>query len=139
MGGAASAPELILHHFANSPFPEKVRLVLGDKGPAWMDRMAAIGHGVHSELSSTDAIAMACASAPAPLADSMFQDEDEHAIALGEPVTITAESFGPKPTVGTRVAATRTRYIVARTDGRSGAVHVHFPRIGFSLKKAAAA
>jgi glutathione S-transferase len=27
--------ELILHHFDQSPFAEKVRLMLGLKGPAW--------------------------------------------------------------------------------------------------------
>ncbi len=27
--------ELILHHYANSPFSEKVRLVLGLKGLSW--------------------------------------------------------------------------------------------------------
>jgi glutathione S-transferase len=101
---------------------------------AWMDRMAAIGHGQHSGLSSADAIALAAACKPAPLADTTFQDE--HGIALGEAVTITAESFGPEPTAGTLVAATRTRYVIARTDDRAGTVHVHFPRIGFSLKKA---
>jgi glutathione S-transferase len=51
-------------------------------------------------------------------------------------VTITAESFGPEPTTGTLLAATRTRYTLARTDERAGLVHVHFPRIGFVLKKA---
>ena len=101
---------------------------------AWMDRMAAIGHGTHSEMSSADAIAVAAGSKPALLVDTTFQDE--HGIALGEPVIITAESFGLEPTAGTLVAATRTRYIISRTDARAGAVHVHFPRIGFSLKKA---
>ncbi|HWI12449.1 MAG TPA: glutathione S-transferase N-terminal domain-containing protein, partial [Burkholderiaceae bacterium] len=28
-------PELILHHYASSPFSEKVRLILGFKGLAW--------------------------------------------------------------------------------------------------------
>ena len=33
------------------------------------------------------------------------------------------------------VAATRTRYTLRRTDDRAGTVHVHFPRVGFTLKK----
>jgi glutathione S-transferase len=51
-------------------------------------------------------------------------------------VAIAAESFGTEPTEGTLVAATRTRYTLARTDPRAGAVHVHFPRIGYVLRKA---
>jgi glutathione S-transferase len=103
---------------------------------AWMDRMAAIGHGTSEKMSSEEAIARAAASTPAALGDEVFQDE--HGIALGSAVTITAETFGPEPTSGTLLAATRTRYTLARTDERAGLVHVHFPRIGFVLKKAEA-
>lgn len=101
---------------------------------AWMDRMAAIGHGASEKMSSAQAVALAAASTPVPLGDEVFQDE--HGIPLGSEVTITAESFGPEPTTGTLLAATRTRYTLARTDERAGLVHVHFPRIGFVLKKA---
>jgi hypothetical protein len=68
------------------------------------------------------------------LIDSAFQDD--HGIPLGSRVTITAESFGPEPTEGELIAATRTHYTIGRTDPRAGTVHVHFPRIGFVLKKA---
>ena len=66
----------------------------------------------------------------------MFQDE--HGIALGTEVAITAESFGLEVTTGTLVAATRTRYTLRREHEWTGIVHVHFPRIGFVLKKAEA-
>jgi len=101
---------------------------------AWMDRMAAIGHGASEKMSSADAVALAADSTPAALGDEVFQDE--HGIPLGSEVTITAESFGPESTTGTLLAATRTRYTLARTDERAGLVHVHFPRIGYVLKKA---
>lgn len=101
---------------------------------AWMDRMAALGHGQPEPMSASQAIALAAASTPAALAQGVFQDE--HGIALGSAVSITAESFGPEPTVGTLLAATRTRYTLARHDPRAGLVHVHFPRIGYVLKKA---
>lgn len=97
----------------------------------WMDRMAAIGHGNMEKFSATEAIAVAAASAPAALHDDVFQDE--HGIALGSRVVITAESFGLEPTAGELVAATRVHYTLRRTDERAGTVHVHFPRIGYSL------
>ena len=105
----------------------------------WMDRMAAIGHNVPISLSAADAITIAAAGEPQPpganlLVDSAFQDD--HGIPLGTRVTVTAESFGPEPTEGDLIAATRTHYSLRRSDARAGTVHVHFPRIGYSLKAA---
>jgi hypothetical protein len=102
---------------------------------AWMDRMAAIGHGTSVPLSATEVIATCALSArAADLNDEKFQGE--HGIALGSRVSVAAESFGPETTEGELVAATRTRYTLRRTDERAGLVHVHFPRIGYILKKA---
>ncbi|HEY1228302.1 MAG TPA: glutathione S-transferase family protein, partial [Ramlibacter sp.] len=105
----------------------------------WMDRMAALGEGRPEPFTSGDAITVAEHAEPMPagqnlLVDSAFQDD--HGIALGTEVSITAESFGTESTVGTLVAATRTHYSLARTDQRAGPVHVHFPRIGYVLRKA---
>ena len=102
---------------------------------AWMDRMAAIGHGTPEKFDAARALAVAAASTPhSVLTDSSFQDD--HGIPLGSLVTVAADSFGPEPTEGTLVAATRTHYTLQRTDERAGTVHVHFPRIGYVLRKA---
>ena len=100
---------------------------------AWMDRMAAIGHGKPAKLTSTEAIAIAAAAEPAPLSQEAFQDD--HGIALGSRVTLAAQSFGTETTEGTLVAATRTHYTLSRQDDRAGHVHVHFPRIDYVLKE----
>jgi hypothetical protein len=100
-----------------------------------MDRMAGIGHGKFDTLSATESIAVCAESTGATaLNDSIFQDE--HGIPLGTLVTVASESFGPEPTEGELVAATRTHYTLKRVDERAGVVHVHFPRIGYLLKKA---
>lgn len=100
----------------------------------WLDRMAALGHGQLSRLTAAEAIAV-CAGAPlaAAVNDDYFQDD--HGIALGSRVSVSAESFGAEPTVGELVAATRTRYTLRRLDARAGWVQVHFPRIGYALKQ----
>ena len=101
----------------------------------WMDRMAGIGHGTMTKSDAATAIAQAAASTPHTLlTDSTFQDE--HGIALGTRVTVSGESFGPEATEGTLIAATRTHYTLEHTDPRAGTVHVHFPRIGYVLRKA---
>ena len=100
---------------------------------AWLDRVMDFGHGHSSEISSADALAISHASTPAPLGDEPFQDD--HGIPLGTEVVVAADTFGTEPTTGQLVAATRTRLTLRRTEARAGSVHVHFPRIGFTLKK----
>ena len=103
----------------------------------WMDRMAAIGHGTMERFNAADAIAVAAAAVPAPLHDDIFQDE--HGIALGSLVTVSSDSFGPEPTEGELIAATRMHFTLRRNDARAGVVHVHFPRIGYQLRALSAA
>jgi glutathione S-transferase len=101
---------------------------------AWMDRMAALGHGQMTKMTATESIAVAQANTGAIDPKDVFQDE--HGLALGSQVTVAAESFGLETTQGELIAATRTRYTLRRTDDRAGNVHVHFPRIGYVLKAA---
>jgi glutathione S-transferase len=104
---------------------------------AWMDRMAAFGHGQVSKSNATESIAACeCRINGSELFGQENTFQDEHGIALGSQVTIRAESFGLEESAGELVAATRTRYTLRRMDGRAGEVFVHFPRIGYVLKKA---
>jgi glutathione S-transferase len=103
----------------------------------WMDRMAAIGHAQSGNLTAIDSIAIAAMNTPASIKNSAENAtfQDEHGIPPGSMVTIASETFGPEPTQGELVAATRMHYTLRRKDERAGIVHVHFPRIGFVLKK----
>jgi glutathione S-transferase len=139
MGSAPCVADFSVYHplwFSRKRVPVMAGILDATPGVlAWMDRMAAIGHGPMEKYSATESIAACAASTGAAVQnDTTFQDE--HGIALGSQVTVSAESFGPEPTEGELVAATRTRYTLRRTDERAGTVHVHFPRIGFVLKKA---
>ncbi len=100
----------------------------------WLLRMESFGHGTYCDISSTQAIQTAHDSQPIDISQESFIDH--HGIALGSQVVITADAFGLEPTAGELVAATRTRYTVRRQDPRAGTVQVHFPRVGFILKKA---
>ncbi len=102
----------------------------------WMARVKAIGHGASQPCSAEAALAQAKAATPAALSDEVFCDE--HGIPLGSTVVVAAEHFGTEPTEGELVAATRTRYTLRREDALAGTVHVHFPRVGFTLKKVSA-
>jgi glutathione S-transferase len=101
----------------------------------WMSRMAEIGTGNSGKFTATEAIALARESTPAERpGNEVFQND--HGIALGSLVTIVSDTFGPEPTCGELVGATRTRYTLRRVDARAGIVHVHLPRIGYVLKAA---
>jgi glutathione S-transferase len=111
---------------------EPTPVVLG-----WMDRIAAIGHGTPARFSADAAIVVAAGAAPLPVDGVAFQDD--HGIALGSRVSITSDNFGPEPTEGELVAATRMHFTIRRVDPRAGTVHVHFPRIGYVLRAGHAA
>ena len=103
---------------------------------AWMDRMAAFPAEGAEPLDAKEAIAIAAAASPLTVEGLAFQDD--HGIALGSQVTISGDTFGPEPTEGRLVAATRMHYTVRRDDARAGTVHVHLPRIGYVLRAAPA-
>ena len=105
----------------------------------WMDRMAAIGHGAMEKFSAADAITVAQGPDPMPSAvpaDQRARSRTSTAFRWAARSRIAAESFGPEPTEGELMAATRTHYTLRRDTRAPGTVHVHFPRIGYVLRKA---
>jgi glutathione S-transferase len=100
---------------------------------AWRERMQTFGHGTPEKLDSGAAIALARASMPA---HSSGVEGEFHGIAAGERVVIAATDTGTDPIEGELHAATRDRISIAREDGRAGRVVVHFPRLGFELRRA---
>jgi hypothetical protein len=99
-----------------------------------MARMKAIGHHQINKISAAEAIEVAKDASPLDVSTQAFINE--HDIALGTEVVVSADNFGPEPTQGILVAASKTRLTLRREDERAGTVHVHFPRNGFILKKA---
>ncbi|MGO9361407.1 MAG: glutathione S-transferase family protein [Xanthobacteraceae bacterium] len=105
-----------------------------DQYPAiglWLDRVLATGHHAQTEMSSTEAIAVAAAaSAHAPAEVATGQGFEP-----GETVTVAATDYGTDPVVGTLVGLSDLESVVRRVDARAGTVHVHFPRFGFQIRK----
>jgi hypothetical protein len=55
--------------------------------------------------------------------------------AAGEAVTVSATDYGSDPVAGALVGLDRDSVTVERRDERARTVHVHFPRIGFQIRK----
>jgi glutathione S-transferase len=97
----------------------------------WLGRVLGFGHGAHSPLSSEEAIAIARAATPAAL------PEEDCSAALGfqvgQQVSVAATDYGVDPVQGELLCVSDESIILRRQDERAGTVHVHFPRLGFSL------
>ena len=99
----------------------------------WRERISAIGHGTHTSISPTEAVAAAAAAEPMPAAHIAHDARDAEGLARGSAVFVMANDYGRDPISGTLLAANRERIVIAREHQSVGRVHVHFPRAGFSL------
>jgi glutathione S-transferase len=100
---------------------------------AWRARMSAFGHGTYEKLDSGAAIDIAHgAAADAPLGENAHA----HGISIGEKVIVAATDTGTDPIEGVLYGAAANRISIARQDPRAGSVVVHFPRLGFELRRA---
>lgn len=109
--------------------------VAGVLGPfarigAWFDRVAAFGHGTSERLGSDAAIEIARSAAPRPTAVAPGLGFE-----AGQPVVVGATDYATDAVAGELVGLDHERIALRRTDARAGTVHVHFPRIGYALRK----
>lgn len=100
---------------------------------AWMDDLAICGHGEWTKLDAAEAIETARAATPEPLPETPFADPA--GLAKGEAVTVSAVDYGVDPVAGTLVFQDAEEIVISREDERAGLVHVHFPRMGFLVKR----
>lgn len=96
------------------------------------DRVVALGHGQREQLSSEDALRIA-AHAGGHAATTV---EPGLGFEAGAAVTVSATDYAADLVPGTLVGLTTNEVVIERSDERAGTVHVHFPRIGFQIKKA---
>jgi glutathione S-transferase len=106
-----------------APFP---RLV------AWHARIVALGHGVCEPLSGEAAIAIAAGAS----GHAAARVEPDLGFEAGAAITVAANDYGTDLVAGTLVGLTADEVVLERRDDRAGTVHVHFPRIGYQIRKA---
>ena len=97
---------------------------------AWMDRIAAIGHGDRKAMDAEEALALARAADPEP--PRGVAGDDPSGLASGARVRVHADDAND-PIAGTLVGADTSEIIIRHEDARVGAVHVHLPRFGYSV------
>ena len=100
-----------------------------DRTTAWKARMASLGHGRRSEMTTQEALDTAKTADPS--SEIAHDANDPIGVSPGANVFVMADDYGREPITGTLVAANAERVVVERSDERVGTVHVHFPRAGY--------
>ena len=96
----------------------------------WYQHVSGFGHGDAASMTSAQAIEVA---AQGLLAATAFTAEA--GLAEGDEVSVTPTDYAHDPVVGRLVGLDAQEVVIERTNARAGTVHVHFPRIGFQIKK----
>lgn len=137
LGEATSIADFSVYH--GLWFIQRAEAVAGILEPhthlvAWVKRVQSLGHGTSDTMESGEAVALAAASTPVSPEGEDFLDL--HGLARGTRVTIAPTDYGIDPVEGELVLSRPNELAVRRVDARAGEVVVHFPRIGFEVRKA---
>ncbi|MEH3038421.1 MAG: glutathione S-transferase family protein [Sphingomonas adhaesiva] len=96
---------------------------------AWMERVAAIGHGDRSSATRPEAIAAARAASPQP-----GEIDDRDAALAGRNVVIAATDYGRDPVSGVLIGSSPHHVAIRRESDEAGTVAIHLPRIGYAIR-----
>jgi len=137
LGDAPCAADFSLYHVLWPVWkvPETRGLLDGyPRTAAFIERMAAIGHGTFSEISSERALEIARAAQPVPIPGARAVETG--GVALGETVDVAPVDYALDPVRGELLQCSEDEIAVRRSDPRAGTVVVHFPRFGYQVAKA---
>ena len=98
---------------------------------AWMQRMAAFGHGRFETVAGEAALAGARAENPELPA---LENHLAEGFALGDAVTVAPVDYGKIPVAGELAAWSRDEVVIARETPETGRLLVHFPSSGFEVR-----
>jgi glutathione S-transferase len=115
----------------NCPPEVDALLHLGPITP-WYDSITALGHGTSTTMTSEEAFEVAKSSKPQAVTHIKPSNSSE-GIAVGAKVSVTPEDNARVPVVGTLVASDAFNIVIHRHDDAAGDLHIHFPRLGYTL------
>ena len=100
-----------------------------DHARCWAARLHAIGHGERTEMSSSEALAIATAATPQT--EELPDLDDPNGRKVGDKVEVMPDDYGKVRVSGEIVALSAQHIAIRRHDPQAGEVVVHFPRAGF--------
>ena len=96
---------------------------------SWAERVAAIGHGRRSPMTSEQALDVARTATS--IAKASTDAKDPVGRKPGQVVSVTPDDTGRDPVIGELVTSGIDEIVIRRRDPAIGEVCVHFPRAGF--------
>jgi glutathione S-transferase len=96
---------------------------------SWAERVAAIGHGRRSPMTSEQALDVARIATS--IAKASTDAKDPIGRKPGQVVSVTPDDTGRDPVIGELVTSGIDEIVIRRRDPAIGEVCVHFPRAGF--------
>jgi glutathione S-transferase len=96
---------------------------------SWTERVAAIGHGRRSPMTSEQALDVARTATS--IAKASTDAKDPIGRKPGQVVSVTPDDTGRDPVIGELVTSGIDEIVIRRRDPAIGEVCVHFPRAGF--------
>ena len=97
----------------------------------WLERMAAIGHGMYRPMDAKEALSVAHATQPDTI--SVSNPDSPVGLQPGTRVSVSADDYGKDPVLGYLLGLNAQRIVIRRGDPVVGEVNVHFPRAGFRV------
>ena len=132
-GSAASVADLAAYHpiwFLKRKFgPTAAPLDGFPRLLSWAERVAAIGHGRRSAMTSEQALDVARTATS--IAEASTDANDPIGRKPGQVVSVTPDDTGRDPVIGELVTSGVQEIVIRRSDPAIGEVCVHFPRAGF--------
>jgi glutathione S-transferase len=98
---------------------------------AWLERVAALGHGRATPLEAKEALVVARDASPAAVAAGPAADPS--GFRRGDKVVVAANDYGRDPVAGELLAIDAEAIVLRRVDSEVGELNVHFPRTGFDV------
>ncbi len=99
---------------------------------SWMERIRSIGHCTCEDMTSRQALQVAMQASPAPARPSSPAEFDP---PPGSRIALRPEEYATGETIGELVFTDRDEIAIRRADPSLGEVVVHFPRVGYALRR----
>ena len=136
LGRDPSAADLSAYHpiwFARQNGGPEIAALIAFPGivDPWYARVAALGHGKHTDMTPDEAIEVAHVNRPNE-PDGWSSEAQDVGIRRGDPVRVTPDDYG-NPVHGNILAWTADEIVIRHEDPSVGKVNLHFPRIGFDV------
>jgi glutathione S-transferase len=123
-------PLWFLHHSPDAFTVVRERPALA----RWFERIDAMGHGDVSPLDPDEALAIARHSLP--LTPEGTPGSDPNGLKPGDRVVVAADDYGSETVTGELVRTSAQDVALRREDSAVGEVIVHFPRVGYHIRRA---